>query len=175
MKTVLIVVDYQNDFVDGALGFPGAEKLEGAICQKIEAAAQAGGDVIFTFDTHRDDYLETKEGRDLPIPHCLEGTPGWELYGRVKDCHTPQTKAFCKETFGSLALAEYLSGMPYEQVELVGLVSNICVLSNAVLARAALPQARIRIDAACTLGPDPALHQKALDVMQGLGIEVYNR
>lgn len=172
MKKVLVVVDYQNDFVSGALGFPGAEKLEEPIVRKIEQYKADGADVIFTLDTHYEDYLETEEGRNLPITHCVKGTHGWELYGRVADCVEASSMVFEKPTFGSMSLARYLAEKKYDRVELVGLVSNICVLSNAVLAKAALPEAHIVVDARCAAGNDPSLHEKALDVLRGVHVEV---
>lgn len=175
MKKLLIVVDYQKDFVDGALGFPGAALLETAICRKIESCRKAGADVCFTFDTHTDRYLETQEGTNLPVPHCLRGSSGWELYGKAAVLLKAGDRTFEKPTFGSLELAEFLKGKDYGEIELVGLVSNICVLSNAVLAKTALPEARIMVDASCTASFDADLNEKALDVMAGLQMEIINR
>lgn len=175
MNKALIVVDYQNDFVSGTLGFPGAEKLEGPIACKIEQYLAAGDDLLFTFDTHHADYLDTQEGRNLPVPHCEKGTEGWNLFGTIASFLPRAKKVFEKVTFGSIELAEYLKTSGYESVELVGLVSNICVISNAVLAKAALPEARIIVDAECTAGPDPEMNRKALDVLEGLQVSVVNR
>ena len=185
MKRLLIVVDYQVDFVDGALGFDGAEALDQRICRKIDEYREAGDFVCFTYDTHHGDYLETQEGRKLPIPHCIEGTPGYELYGDVAGKLRDSDDVFRKPTFGSAALFERLverqrvavqvGSLPFESIELVGLVSNMCVLSNAVIARTACPDVPIIVDATCTLAPDPAMHEKALDVMEGLQINVLNR
>ena len=117
MKKLLIVVDYQNDFVDGALGFPGAEKLDDIIAGKIQDYRKNNQEVIFTLDTHRPDYLETEEGRKLPVPHCLEGTKGHELYGKVKDLVKPTDSVFIKDTFPSLDLGNYLRGKDYQEIE----------------------------------------------------------
>lgn len=174
MKKCLIVIDYQNDFVDGSLGFDGAVSIEGALCQKIEQYLEEGADVLFTFDTHDRAYLQTREGRDLPVAHCIRDTDGWGLYGRVSAYLEKAAACFEKNTFGSLELAEYLKKQGYEQIELAGVVTNICVLSNAVLAKAALPEAEIIIDAACTAGPDAALCGKTLDVLKGLYMRVIN-
>ena len=103
MKRLLVVVDYQNDFVDGALGFPGAEKLEKPIADKIAAYREAGDEVAFTFDTHRRNYLDTQEGKNLPVAHCVEGTPGHDLYGQVADCLRDSDTVFCKPACGSAA------------------------------------------------------------------------
>lgn len=185
MKRLLVVVDYQNDFVDGALGFPGAEKLEGPIVDKIAAYRERGDEVAFTFDTHHRDYLDTQEGRNLPIAHCIEGTPGHRLYGRVAGSLSDIDEVFRKPSFGSAEFFERcrkaqraaaeVGRQPFESIEIVGLVSNICVLSNAVLAKTACPEVPVIVDAACTASFDPALHEKSLDVMEGLQIQVINR
>lgn len=175
MNRLLIVVDYQKDFVDGALGFPGAEKLARPIAQRIQEYRTRGDDVIFTFDTHGPDYLDTQEGRRLPIPHCVRDTVGWKLYGPVAEAARDGDERFCKPTFPSLKLGQYLEQREYDQVELCGLVSNICVLSNAVIAKAALPEAEIIIDADLTASSDPVLHEKALDVLEGIQVTVLNR
>ena len=176
MKSLLLVIDYQNDFVDGALGFPGAERLDGPIAAKISAYRSAGDTVAFTLDTHGENYLQTLEGRNLPVPHCLRGTPGWMLYGETGKARRPEDPVIEKPAFPSLELGTWLREKGYDRVELVGLVSYICVLSNAVVAKAALPEAAIVVDAACTAGPDPTLHKMALDLMeQALQITVVNR
>lgn len=174
MKKVLIVIDYQKDFVNGSLGFAGAEELDRPICEKIEAYRRDKADIIFTFDTHTKEYLQTQEGKNLPVKHCVKGTPGWELYGKTAGCCGGAIRIE-KPAFGSLELAQLLREKAYEQVELVGIVSNICVLSNAILAKAALPEALIRVDAACVASNDPRLHSEALDLMQSLHIQVDNR
>ena len=175
MKRLLIVVDYQRDFVEGALGFPGAEALDGPIADRIAAYRAAGDDVAFTLDTHGPDYPATEEGQWLPAAHCLRGSPGWSLYGRTGEARRPEDPVFEKETFPSLALGEWLRERDYGQVELCGLVSHICVLSNAVMVKAALPNAHITVDAQLTASYDPALHQKALDVLEGIQIAVLHR
>ena len=185
MKRLLIVVDYQNDFVDGALGFDGAELLDEPIARKIEEYREAGDTVCYTLDTHHADYLETQEGKNLPIPHCLEGTEGHGLFGKVSDTVHDADRVFYKPTFGSselfmrlLKLQEIANGigtLPFESIELVGLVSNMCVLSNAVIARTACPNTPIIVDAACTAAPDPETNEKALDILEGLQVTVINR
>ena len=185
MKRLLVVVDYQNDFVDGALGFEGAELLEEPICRKIDEYREAGDVVSFTFDTHHKDYLETQEGTKLPIPHCIEGTPGHGLYGKVAEKIEDNDPTYYKPTFGSAELffrlsklqeiADSVGTLPFESIELVGLVSSMCVLSNAVMARAACPNTPIIVDAACTAAPDPETNEKALDILEGLQIQVINR
>lgn len=175
MNRLLIVVDYQKDFVDGALGFSGAETLAEPIAARIADYRSNGDDVVFTFDTHGPDYADTQEGRKLPVPHCLRDTDGWELFGAVAEAARDEDEFFCKPTFPSLELGQWLEECEYAQVELCGLVSHICVLSNAVIAKAALPEAEIVVDAALTASYDPALHEKALDVLEGLQVTVLNR
>lgn len=176
MKKLLLVIDYQKDFVDGALGFPGAERLDGPIAEKIARYRSAGDDVAFTLDTHGTDYPDTQEGRKLPVAHCLRGTPGWQLYGETGKSRREEDLLLEKPAFPSLELGNLLRKKGYDQVELVGLVSYICVISNAIVVKAALPEAEVIVDAACTSGPDLRLHAKALDLMeQGLQITVINR
>ena len=175
MKQVLIVVDYQNDFVSGALGFEKAAQLEEEICHKINRYRQAGEEIIFTFDTHGEDYLQTQEGRKPPIPHCIKGPEGWQLCGEVAKLRADTDKCFYKPCFGSWELAEYARQQGYTHIELCGLVSNICVLSNAALLKAALPEAQIVVDARATAGGDDSMTEKALDVLQGIQVQVVNR
>lgn len=172
---LLVVVDYQNDFVSGALGFPRAQELEHGICAKIDAQRACGGDIVFTLDTHLDDYLYTQEGKNLPIEHCIKGTHGWCIYGHAGD-YASECTLLEKNTFGCAGLMRYLEHHPpYNEIELVGLVSNMCVLSNAVIAKTACPEAVIVVDARCTACADEALNEKALDVMENLQIKVLGR
>ncbi|MDD2497941.1 MAG: cysteine hydrolase [Desulfitobacteriaceae bacterium] len=175
MKKILVVVDYQNDFVTGSLGFEKAVELEKAICAKIEQYKENGDEVVFTFDTHFCSYLMTQEGKNLPVPHCYWHTEGWNLYGKVAELCHDRDRRFEKETFGSIELAHYLKENEYDCVELVGVVSNICVITNAVLAKTVLPESEIIVDASCTASFDNSLNEKALDVMDGLQIKVINR
>lgn len=172
MKKCLIVVDYQNDFVSGSLGFTEAAVLENPIAEKIRQYRTAGDEVIFTFDTHEADYLERQEGKNLPITHCLRGTTGHELYGQVAELIQPSDKRFYKKTFGSDELYQYLKSEHFESIELVGVVSNICVISNAVLAKTAQPETLILVDSSCTASNDNDLNQAALAVMRSLQIQI---
>ena len=113
MKKLLLVVDYQKDFVDGSLGFSGAEQLEGPICEKIEACRAQGAEVAFTFDTHKENYLETQEGKKLPVPHCIKGTEGWEIIDQLREDTVDRT-VIDKPTFGSAALGERLAELDRE-------------------------------------------------------------
>ena len=175
MKKLLVVVDYQKDFVDGALGFAQAAALEQPIADKVEAYRRAGHAVAFTLDTHQADYLSTQEGKNLPVRHCVLGSDGHGLYGRVAGLPQQGDKVFEKPAFGSAELFDFLRREAFDSIELVGLVSNICVLANAVLAKTALPEAMIEVDALCTASFDQALHRAALDVLEGLQVRVTNR
>ena len=168
----LIVVDYQVDFVSGTLGNPAAAALDEGIAARIRQARADGWDVIFTLDTHEQDYLATREGKYLPVPHCIRGTEGHGLYGQVAQAQQPQDAVFCKETFGSRALFSHLTEKGYQAVELCGVVTNICVISNAVLAKTALPQADVAVNAALCASNDPELHRKALEVMASFQVEI---
>ncbi len=175
MKKCLIVVDYQNDFVDGALGFEGASKIEDRIINLIEKYQHQQDDIIYTKDTHDDNYLNTEEGKNLPVKHCVKGTEGHAFRPRIDALVREEDTVFEKPTFPSLTLGNFLKEKAYTEIELVGLVSNICVLSNAVIAKAACPHAKISIDTAATASFDNTLHEKALDVLEGLHIHLTNR
>ncbi len=171
MKRLLIVVDYQNDFVNGSLGFEDAPKLENTIVKYIQDYQNNGDDIIYTMDTHQENYMETYEGQKLPVAHCIKNTEGWQLYGQtkklLKDC-----LCFEKPTFPSLDLANYLKDKEYKDVTLVGLVSHICVISNAIMVKAALPETPIYVDMKATSSVDQSTHQKSIDVMKSLHIDI---
>ena len=177
MNRYLFVIDYQNDFVDGALGFPGAEKLDGKIAAKIRAYGK--GHVLFTRDTHFDNYLQTREGKNLPVPHCIRGSQGWQVYGQTAEALAEvEAPAIDKLVFGmdvtDPATAAVLPESA-DEIELVGLVSNICVVSNAVVLQSRYPEATILVDAACTDSFDKDLHEKVLDVLASFQVRVINR
>ena len=177
MNRYLFVIDYQNDFVDGALGFPGAEKLDEKIAAKVRAYGK--GHVLFTRDTHFENYLNTREGRNLPVKHCIKGSFGWEVYGETaKALSEVEAPAIDKPVFGmdvtDPATAAVLPETA-DEIELVGLVSNICVVSNAVVLQSRYPEATIIVDAACTDSFDKSLHEKVLDVLEGFQVKVMNR
>lgn len=164
---VLIVVDMQNDFITGSLGTLEAEAIVRRVKDKI---ACFEGTVFFTKDTHEANYLETQEGHHLPIAHCIRGTEGWKLH--------PALAAFSAEiiekgTFGSVQLAERLMRMPdLESIELIGLCTDICVISNALLLKAYLPEIPIRVDGSCCAGASPEGHANALKAMRACQIEI---
>ena len=176
MNRLLVVVDYQNDFVSGALGFDGAELLDKKIASRIREYGP--GNVIFTRDTHYSNYLDTREGRYLPIPHCIKNTHGHDIYGETKKAlDEVGALGFDKEAFGLRITDEVRKSLPrnLDIIELAGLVSNICVISNAVIFQTEYPQARIIVDAELTSGADKSLNSKALDVLEGLQAEILNR
>ncbi len=177
MKNILIVVDMQNDFVDGALGTPEAVAILPAVTEKIR---NHKGRIIFTRDTHADDYMATREGRHLPVPHCIKDTKGWEIHSTVWSAipEGKEVSVIDKPTFGSTELAHTLEELhrqsPISQVTLIGICTDICVISNAMLVKATLPEADVVIDAACCAGVTPESHANALRAMQMCQMEIVN-
>ena len=173
---ILVVVDMQNDFIDGALGTPEAVKIVPYVKELIQ---NFDGKVLFTRDTHFENYLDTREGRNLPVKHCVKGSFGWEVYGETaKALEEVEAKAIDKLVFGmdvtDPATAAVLPEVA-DEIELVGLVSNICVVSNAVVLQSKYPEATIIVDASCTDSFDKALHEKVLDVLAGFQVKVTGR
>ena len=177
MERYLFVIDYQNDFVDGALGFPGAEKLDEVIAAKVREYGK--GHVLFTRDTHFDNYLETREGKSLPVKHCVKGTHGWQVYGKTAEALAEvEAPAIDKLVFGMDVTEPQVAAVLPEkadEIELVGLVSNICVVSNAAVLQSRYPEATIIVDAGCVDSFDKELHAKVLDLMEGFQVKVVNR
>ena len=174
---VLVVVDMQKDFIDGALGTAEAQRILPAVKERIAGFRAEGGEVVFTRDTHGADYLQTQEGRNLPVEHCLKGTWGWQLEPRVEAVR--DSTPIEKPTFGSKGLAEVLKARhtyegPLEEIQLVGLCTDICVISNALLLKAFLPEVKLTVDASCCAGVTPESHQRALEAMKACQIEVVN-
>ena len=177
MKKALIVVDYQKDFVDGALGFLGAENIAGNIYSLVAKAVANKDFIVFTKDTHYENYMDTREGKFLPVPHCIKGTQGHGLYGQLADFEdvvTPNAIILEKDCFGSDKLCETLedafSGEP-DVIEFCGVVTNICVLSNVVLCQTHFKNAKIVVheDATAAVGRQ---QDYAIEVMKGLGVEI---
>ena len=171
MKNILIVVDMQNDFIDGALG----TKEAAAIVPKVEDKIRNfDGEVFFTRDTHETWYLETQEGKNLPVPHCIRGTEGWQIRKELDALR--KTDPIDKETFGSTDLAADLLALHEDEeigsITLVGLCTDICVISNALLLKATLPEVPIYVDAACCAGVTPESHENALKAMEACQIKV---
>lgn len=173
MKKLLVVIDYQNDFVSGTLGFNDAVRLEDYLVELIKKYHKNKDDVIFTYDCNQENYLDTQEGKNLPIVHCIENSQGWQLYGKINDL-AKNDKKILKNTFGSLELGNYLKDKDYNEITLVGVVSNICVISNAVIIKAALPEATIIIDCKGIASNDSLLQEKAIDLMANLHMKIIN-
>ena len=171
MKRLLIVVDYQVDFVNGTLGFPKALTIENGIVDKVIEFENNGDEVIFTLDTHYDNYMETVEGVNLPVKHCIKGTEGHELFGEVRNVSLIHT-LIEKETFGSSKLFTYLLENPYDEIYLCGVVTNICVISNAVVAKSALPNAKIFIYKDLVASFDNEMEEKSFDIMKNLHMQI---
>ena len=177
MKHILIVVDMQTDFVDGALGTPEAVAILDNVTAKIKAYAHDPDGVIFvTYDTHTENYMETSEGTHLPIPHCIKGTAGWELHPAVADALAGVTYAAVeKPTFGSVELPALVGRAAAGEdftIELIGLCTDICVVSNTLLLKANYPEVPISVDATCCAGVTPASHEAALKTMAMCQIEI---
>jgi len=172
-KDVLIVVDMQTDFIDGALGTPEAVAILPRVIKKIQGF---DGTVLFTRDTHKTDYLNTQEGENLPVAHCIEGTAGWAIHPDLLPYVSE--KPIDKPTFGSVALAQKLKDWDSRgelgSVTLVGLCTDICVISNAMLLKAFLPETPIIVDAACCAGVSPESHEQALSAMKPCQIHIIN-
>lgn len=173
MQKILLVIDMQNDFIDGALGTAEAVATVDKVAEKIRSFP---GRVIFTRDTHEENYMETQEGRNLPVPHCIRGSQGWQIREELeKLCTEP---AVDKPTFGSQALGQLLLKLDKEEqiesITLVGLCTDICVISNALLAKAFLPEVPVIVDAACCAGVTPESHKTALSAMKMCQIRVEN-
>lgn len=178
MKHVLIVVDMQTDFVDGALGTPEAVAILDNVTAKIKAyAADPDGVIFVTYDTHTESYMETSEGKHLPVPHCIKGTAGWALHPTVAAAlEGVAYTAVEKPTFGSVALPALVKEAAAGDfsVELIGLCTDICVVSNTLLLKAHYPEVSISVDASCCAGVTPDTHRAALTTMDMCQIEVKN-
>jgi len=172
MRKILLVIDMQNDFIDGALGTPEAEAIIDKVVQVIEKYPL--DDIIATRDTHGEDYLETQEGRKLPVPHCIKGTPGCSLHPRIRAA-LHGAAIMGKSTFASKKLAEKVAALAKKdelEITLVGLCTDICVVSNALLLKAYLPETPIRVIASACAGVTPESHLAALKTMEMCQIEI---
>ena len=175
-QKILIVVDMQNDFISGSLGTAEARRILPAVCEKICHARAEGRRICFTRDTHSGGYLETQEGKRLPVTHCVLGTEGWELSAEIAALVLPEDKIWDKNTFGSKELALWLAEenavQSVEEVELVGLCTDICVISNALLVKAFLPETIVSVDGSCCAGVTPESHGNALAALKTCQVEV---
>ena len=175
MSEFLIVVDMQNDFVSGALGTKEAQAILPYVAGRIAQGLQRGEKVLFTRDTHQADYLTTQEGQKLPVPHCIEESEGWQIVEPLQK-YAKDAWVVNKPTFGSVALAEHLQALQQheaiEGITLLGLCTDICVISNALLLKAYFPEIKIRVEAAGCAGVTPESHENALRAMQMCQIEI---
>ena len=172
MRKLLLVIDMQNDFIDGALGTREAE----AIVENVKAKIRTypARNVIATMDTHEKNYLQTQEGKNLPVEHCIRGTKGWNIREDIAEILT-ETKIYEKPTFGSMRLAEELKTLSETEeieLELAGLCTDICVISNALLLKAMMPEVKISVDASCCAGVTPESHTAAITAMRSCQIDV---
>lgn len=180
MKKLLVVIDYQKDFVDGTLGFEKATTLEEGIYNKINQYLKAGNKVLFTYDTHEENYLDTREGKNLPVVHCIKGTGGHKLFGKLNEFEGNENIiSYEKYGFG-LAPKDMIKisteiGEDIEEIEIVGVVTNICVISNFVMFQSQYRNANIIVDASLCASFDESLHFKTLDIIEGLQGKVINK
>lgn len=172
MRKILLVIDMQNDFIDGALGTPEAVSIVDRVVEEIQKYSPE--DIIATRDTHAEDYLDTQEGRNLPVIHCVKGTMGWELNVRIADA-LRGAAMIDKPTFGSKELVDRIAKLAQQDkldITLVGLCTDICVVSNAMLIKAFLPETPVRVIADCCAGVTPESHQAALQTMKMCQIQI---
>ncbi len=172
MRKILLVIDMQNDFIDGALGTAEAEAIVERVTEEIKK--YPASDIIATRDTHGENYLDTQEGRNLPIPHCVKGTQGWELQPEIADA-LGTAAIIDKPTFGSTELVHRLAQMSQGdelELTLVGLCTDICVVSNALLIKAALPETPVRVIESCCAGVTPESHRAALGTMKMCQVKI---
>jgi nicotinamidase-related amidase len=171
MNKLLLVIDMQIDFVTGSLGSPQAQAVIPAVKAKMEQYKQNNYKIILTRDTHGIDYYNTQEGRLLPVPHCVEGTKGHDI---IPELNCGGYYIFNKPTFGSIELAEKIAAANFDEIEICGLCTDVCVVSNALILKARLPETRIIVDAECCAGVSPVSHRAALLTMKSCQIEVIN-
>jgi nicotinamidase-related amidase len=174
---VLVVVDMQNDFIDGALGSKEAAAIVSNVVKRIESAENEL--VLYTQDTHGDDYLSTPEGKKLPVPHCIKGTDGWKINSEVANAYRGDknsAKCFEKPVFGSVALVEHLVSLNNEQtitnIELLGLCTDVCVVSNAIMLKNYLPHVEVSVNENCCAGITPQSHAEAINTMKMCQIDI---
>jgi nicotinamidase-related amidase len=168
---LLLVIDMQNDFIDGSLGTNEAPLIIAAIQNKIVQYKQNNFPIIFTRDTHDKNYLQTQEGKNLPVEHCIKDTSGWQITPKLD---TTRAFIFDKPSFGSVELSEYIkiNYAQAEEIEIVGLCTDICVISNAMILKAELPELIITVDSSCCAGVTPQSHKNALDAMSMCQIKI---
>lgn len=167
---VLAVIDMQRDFIDGALGSNEAVQIIGRVREKIQEYRKQEQLIVYTRDTHTEDYLNTQEGKNLPVVHCIRGTEGWNIH---PDVYLPEYLIIDKPSFGTFALADYVAAQKdIEEIEVIGLCTDICVIANAMILKAAFPEIPIVVDANCCAGVTPQSHQNALAAMKMCQIHI---
>lgn len=174
MRKILIVIDMQNDFINGALGTKEACTIVDSVKEKI--LSYPIEDVIVTMDTHKKNYMDTQEGKYLPVPHCIKESKGWEIHPEIANI-IQGAKIYEKPTFGSIKMANDLKTLNETEeieLELVGLCTDICVISNALLLKAVMPEVKISVDSTCCAGVMPKKHLAALEVMNSCQIQIIN-
>nr|WP_317282689.1 isochorismatase family cysteine hydrolase [uncultured Sellimonas sp.] len=174
MKKILVVVDMQNDFITGNLGTKEACAIVDRVKEKIEQYIKKDWEVVFTRDTHTEEYLTTQEGKYLPVIHCVKNTEGWQIIPQIQK-FTEGRKIFDKPSFGSMELARYIQEGRYEQAEFIGVCTDICVVSNALLTKTYVPEAEIFIDTDCCAGVTPESHNSAICTMKMCQIQIKNK
>ena len=167
-QRTLIVVDMQNDFITGPLGTGESRAIVPKVKKKIEEYLERGDEIIFTQDTHSEDYLDTLEGKHLPVVHCVKGTDGWKI---PEEINVPEAAHINKSQFGCVYIGLY-TNLDNKEVEIVGLDTDICVISNALIIKAEFPDAEVFVDASCCAGSTPERHKAALEVMKSCQINV---
>ncbi len=174
MQDILIVVDMQNDFINGPLGSAEAASIVPKVAKKIE---EFKGGVMFTRDTHHKNYLETQEGKNLPVVHCIEGTEGWKLHPQIEKLR--KCEPVNKNIFGSIELGEILRSLDQKnkirKIVLIGVCTDICVISNAMIIKSFLPETEVSVDASCCAGSSRENHLTALQAMEVCQIKIENR
>ena len=173
---LLVVVDMQNDFITGALANEQAQKIIPNVVEKIKNYKDNDYEIVFTKDTHSKNYMLTEEGKNLPVPHCIENTPGWELESEILNVKPEHSLVLNKNTFGSNLFYDLIksNGDDYESIEFVGVCTDICVISNAVLAKTASPNVHLILDASCCAGVSKEQHDAAIQTMKSLQVEIIN-
>lgn len=169
MKSLLVVIDMQNDFVFGALGTEEARAILPAVKARIALARETGETVVFTRDTHRENYLSTQEGRNLPVPHCIVGTDGWQIVDGLRE----NEGVFDKPAFGSLELAKFVKTLGFDKVTLIGVCTDICVVSNALLIKANCPETVVCVQENACAGATKEKHACAIETMRSCQVQIF--
>ena len=168
MKKLLIVIDMQKDFVTGVLGTKEAVAIVEKVIERIQTAREQGDEIVFTRDTHGENYSSTQEGKNLPVPHCIKNTDGWQIIDGLYNGEL----VFDKPTFGSVALAEYVKANAFDEVELIGVCTDICVVSNAMLLKAYCPEMKVSVKEDCCAGVTKDNHQAAIQTMRSCQVMI---